>query len=63
MGTNYYSIAKVEDLEEKKKRLIDEIQSMDVSNPGLCEDDFRMYEDGWDMLSPWDRFIGNNSIH
>lgn len=63
MGTNYYSIPKVEDLEEKKKRLIEEIQSMDVSNPGLCENDFRMYEDGWDMLSPWDRFIGNNSIH
>ena len=63
MGTNYYSIPQVKDLEEKKKRLIEEIQSMDVSNPSLCEDDFRIYEDGWDRLTPWDKFIDGNSIH
>ena len=46
MGTNYYSIPKVEDLEIKRKKLIEQIQTMDISNAGLCEDDFRMYEEG-----------------
>ncbi len=63
MGTNYYSIPKVEDLEKKQQKLIEQIQTMDISNPGRCEDDFRIYEDGLDRLSPWDNFIGGNSIH
>jgi len=63
MGTNYYSIPKVEDLEKKRQKLIEEIQSMDISNAGLCEDDFRIHEDGWDRLSPWDEFVNGNSIH
>ena len=63
MGTNYYSIAKVEDLEKKRQKLIEEIQSMDISNPGLCEDGFRIHEDGWDTLSPWDKFTEETSVH
>jgi len=63
MGTNYYSIPKVEDLEIKRKKLIEQIQTMDISNAGLCEDDFRIHEDGWDRLSPWDEFVNGNSIH
>jgi len=63
MGTNFYSIPKVEDLENKRQKLIEEIQSMDISNAGLCEDDFRIHEDGWDRLSPWDEFVNGNSIH
>jgi len=63
MGTNYYSIPKVEDLEKKRQKLIEEIQSMDISNAGLCEDDWRIHEDGWDRLSPWDEFTNGNSIH
>lgn len=63
MGTNFYSIPKVEDLEKKRQKLIEEIQSMDISNAGLCEDDFRIHEDGWDRLSPWDEFVNSNSIH
>jgi hypothetical protein len=45
MGTNYYSIPKVEDLEKKRQKLIEEIQSMDVSDAGLCQYDFRIHED------------------
>lgn len=63
MGTNYYSIPKVEDLEKERQKLIEEIQSMDISNAALCEDDFRIHEDGWDRLSPWDEFVNGNSIH
>ncbi len=63
MGTNYYSIPKVEDLEKKRQKLIEKIQSMDISNAGLCEDDWRIHEDGWDRLSPWDEFVSGNSIH
>ena len=63
MGTNNYSIPKVEDLEKKRQKLIEEIQSMDISNAGLCEDDWRIHEDGWDRLSPWDEFTNGNSIH
>jgi hypothetical protein len=63
MGTNFYSILKVEDLEKKRQKLIEQIQTMDISNAGLCEDDFRIHEDGWDRLSPWDEFINGNSIH
>jgi hypothetical protein len=63
MGTNYYAIPKVEDLEKKRQKLIEEIQSMDVSNPGLCEDGFRIHEDGWDRFSPWDKFTEETSVH
>lgn len=65
MGTNYYSIAKVGHLERKKEILIEEIKKLDVSNPSLCEDNFRVNEtnDSWDRLSPWDRFIEDNSVH
>ena len=65
MGTNYYSIAKVGHLERKKEKLIDEIKKLDISNPALCEDGFRVDEsnDSWDRLSPWDRFIEDTSIH
>lgn len=63
MGTNYYSIPKVEDLELKRKKLIEEILSMDISNDSLCKDGFRIHEDGWDRLSPWDNFTNENSIH
>lgn len=63
MGTNYYSIPKVDELEKKRQKLIEEIQSIDLSNPGLCEDGFRIHEDGWDRLSPWDKFVEETSIH
>ena len=63
MGTNYYSIPKVDELEKKRQKLIEEIQSIDLSNPGLCEDIFRIHEDGWDRLSPWDKFVEETSTH
>jgi len=65
MGTNYYSIPKVEHLERKKEKLIEEIRNLDVSDASLCEDNFRVEESGdsWDRLSPWDRFIEDNSVH
>ena len=63
MGTNYYSIPKAEEIESRRKKLIEEIMTLDISSAGLCEDGFRIHEDGWEKLSPWDRFTEDTSIH
>lgn len=65
MGTNYYSIVTDDELKSRRKKLIDDINNLDISNPSLCEDGFRVdvNSDDWDRYSPWDNFIKETSIH
>lgn len=63
MGTNFYRIPTVKEIEERKAKLISEIEKMDTS-PGSVENGFRKpQDDTWDWFSPWDYFTQDISIH
>jgi hypothetical protein len=63
MGTNYYRIPTVEEMESKKKVLIKQISDMDLT-PSNIERGFRFEkEDSWDSESPWDVFLEDTNIH
>ena len=63
MGTNYYRIPTHEEVEKQKSRLIEEIQSLDLTT-GNIERGFSSYSEGtWDSYNPWDRFNKDMKIH
>jgi hypothetical protein len=63
MGTNYYRIPTAEEMESKKKRLIQEVMDLELS-PSNIERGFNIpKEDSWDSESVWSRFIEDTSIH
>jgi hypothetical protein len=63
MGTNYYRIPTEKEIEDRKNRLLSEIQKMDLS-PSSVENGFTVVDEGsWDRISPWDNFIKETSIH
>ena len=63
MGTNYYRIPTVEEVNSRKERLTDELHKMDLS-PSSVESKFHFpIVDSWGRESPWDKFIDGISIH
>jgi len=64
MGTNYYRIPSVEEMEKSKQDLIDNINYLDIS-PFSIERKFRTIEteNYWESNSIWDVFTENTSIH
>ena len=65
MGTNYYRIPTEAEMLEKKKKLQERIENLDVSL-GTIERGFSTLENGesnWDYHSPWSEFIEGTSIH
>ena len=63
MGTNYYRIPTVEEMESKKEKLIKHIEELKLT-PFNIERGFRVIEvDEWSSESPWDSFIGDTNIH
>jgi len=66
MGTNYYRIPKVDDINSRYQKLTRRLQEMDMWNPSLIEDGYRFIEnpeDEWSRLSPWDEFTEGTSVH
>jgi len=66
MGTNYYRIPKVDDINSRYQKLTQRLQEMDMWNPSLIEDGYRFIEnpeDEWSRLSPWDEFTEGTSVH
>jgi len=66
MGTNYYRIPKVDDINTRFQKLHMRIEEMDRWSPSLIERKYRFIEnpeDEWSLLSPWDEFIKDTSIH
>lgn len=65
MGTNYYRIPTVTEMEEKKKKLQMRIEELDLSlgtiERGFCT--LENSESTWDYHSPWSEFIEDTSIH
>lgn len=66
MGTNYYRIPKVDEINTRYQKLTRRLQEMDMWNPSLIEDGYRFIEnpeDEWSRLSPWDEFTNGTSVH
>ena len=64
MGTNYYRIPSVEEMEKRKQELIDNINSLDIS-PASIERNFATIEkeNNFDFHSIWDIFTEDSNIH
>ena len=65
MGTNYYRIPTVSEIEERKNRLQSRIETMPIT-PDVIENNFGYIDNPdneWGKLSPWDEFIEGTSIH
>jgi len=63
MGTNYYRIPKAEEMEAKKKLIIQQVTDIDLS-PSMIERGFtKQKTDSVEFKSPWDIFLENTSIH
>jgi hypothetical protein len=63
MGTNYYRIPTVEEMERKQKVLIQQVTNLKLT-PGDIECGFRVpIDDQWNSESPWDTFINGTNIH
>lgn len=66
MGTNYYRIPKVDDVNRAYQKLHTRLQEMDRWSPSLINSGYRFIddpEDEWSKMSPWDEFTENMSIH
>lgn len=66
MGTNYYRVPKVDEVNERYNRLQMRLQEMDRWDPSLIEIDYRFIEnpeDEWSRLTPWDEFTEGMNIH
>jgi len=65
MGTNYYRIPTVSEMEERKARLQKRIAEMEME-PSDIERNFNTIpidENSWDYDSPWTEFISGANIH
>jgi hypothetical protein len=62
MGTNYYRIPSVQEMEQKKAKLIENVTNLVVS-PYMIERKFTNFEVGFDRYSAWDIFTMGTSIH
>jgi len=65
MGTNYYRIPKVAEMEAKKEKLAQRLQELDMSlgtiERGFCT--LENSESSWSHHSPWSEFLEDTSIH
>jgi len=64
MGTNFYRIPTVEEVEKRRKILVVMVETMEL-NPSDVEGGFRFISPNkdWEWFSPWDIFIKDMSVH
>ena len=62
MGTNYYRIPSVQEMEQKKSKLIEDIKNLDIS-PSSIIFNFKIVGETFEQISYWDEFTENTSIH
>jgi len=66
MGTNYYRVPKVSEINSRYQKLNQRFQEMNIWDTSLIFDKFRFIEnpeDEWSLLSPWDEFVDGIKIH
>ena len=63
MGTNYSRIPKSKDIAYKHALLVEKIMKLDIWDTSNVNNHFRVIENGWDRLSPWDEFTNELTVH
>ena len=63
MGTNYYRVPTVEELEQRREKLQERISRMNLSDAGRVERGFPIDNDNWDTHNPWTEFVEGMSVH
>ena len=66
MGTNYYRIPKVDDVNRSYQKFMARLQEMNRWDPSLILNGYRFIddpEDEWSSLTPWDEFTQDMTIH
>lgn len=66
MGINYYRIPKVDDVNRSYQKFMSRLQEMDRWDPTQILNGYRFIddpEDEWSLLTPWDEFTKDMSIH
>lgn len=66
MGTNYYRIPTVDEINKRNQKLHMRLQEMDLWKPSLVSSEYRFIdnpEDDWSPLNPWDEFTNGMNIH
>ena len=64
MGTNYYRIPTVEEMESRKQTLIGFVNNLELS-PENIEGGFKLISPSkdWEWFSPWEMFLEDTNIH
>lgn len=64
MGTNYYRIPTVDEVQAKKTRLIKRVENLDIMDAAAIERNYATIPHGdWEFMSPWDEFTNELNIH
>lgn len=66
MGTNYYRIPKVDDVNRSYQKFMARLQQMDRWDPSQILNGYRFIddpEDEWSSMTPWDEFTKDMTIH
>jgi hypothetical protein len=63
MGTNYSRIPKSKDIAYKHALMVEKIMKLDIWDAFNVNNHFRVIENGWDRLSPWDEFTNELTVH
>lgn len=63
MGTNYSRIPKSKDIAYKHALMVEKIMKLDIWDPSNVKNHFKVIEDGFDRLSPWDEFTDELTVH
>lgn len=64
MGTNYYRIPTVEEMESRKQTLIGFVNNLELS-PENIESGFKLISPSkdWEWFSPWEMFLMDTNVH
>lgn len=66
MGTNYYRIPKVDEIENRYAKFLVRMQELDRWNPSMIERGYSFIQHSdneWDTINPWEEMMDGMSIH
>ena len=66
MGTNYYRIPKIDEIENRYNKFLGRMQELNRWDPSSIESGYCFIDnpdDDWSKLSPWDEFTSGMTIH
>ena len=66
MGTNYYRIPKIDEIENRYNKFLVRMQELDRWNPYMIERGYSFIQHNdneWDTINPWEEMMDGMSIH